>query len=57
MDHHPRLQSLRPRFKQNAIGGADGAQVVKRLATLAGFIPETLATHALRRGFATSAIK
>lgn len=43
-------------FKPKAIGGADVAQVVKRLAALAGFTPETLAAHAMRRGFATSAI-
>ena len=43
-------------FKSNAIGGADVAQVVKRLAALAGFTLETLAAHAMRRGFATSAI-
>lgn len=43
-------------FKPNGIRGADVAQVVKRLAGLAGFTPETLAAHAMRRGFATSAI-
>jgi site-specific recombinase XerD len=62
-DHLPPDAPLFPSFIRNgrgltdrAISGRDVTLVVKRLAKLAGFRPDALAAHGMRRGFATSAI-